>query len=416
MRSVSRLDQLVRCWEALDGSLARLLPDIMGQLIRRESHSQQDGCEAEVALYLKGLLTEAGCETSLREVAPGRPNVLGVIGDASSGPTLMINCHMDTVPGGNWQGPDAGPYEAVIRDGRVYGRGAADVKGSITGAVLAIKALLSTGAKIPGRVVFAGVTGEEGSTSNGTHELLRNGPIPDMAIVCEPSGLGIYVSQKGSTNFSVGFSGKAAHSSRPELGVNAIDAAARFLLLHHASYGSRVGITVDPLLGPATLVPVGVSGGGRGDTIPDRCSVKLNCRYPSIVHPEEVEAYLKDTAEETSRTAGVGCEVSRETRTVQWRFEDKPSFEALPFTTPLDSPLVTSLVRSITAVRGKEPAIMGATFWSDAGLISGAAGVPAVVFGPGDISVAHAPVEYVEIAQVLDMAKILVHFVLSQAA
>jgi acetylornithine deacetylase/succinyl-diaminopimelate desuccinylase len=415
---VSRSEQIRAAWKVLDDSLARQLPEIMARLVGLESHSQREGCEEGVALYLKEVLADAGCEVEVREVCPGRPNVLGAIGDESAGPTVMINCHTDTVPAENWRGPTPNPYELVVRGGRMYGRGTADVKGSIAGTVLAIMALAASGTDIPGRVVFAGVTGEEGSASNGTHEVLRNGPIPDMAVVCEPTGLDIYVSQKGSANFNVAFTGLAAHSSRPDRGVNAIEAAARFIMLHLESFEEGVGKTVDPLLGPATLVPVGISGGGRADTIPDAGSVRLNCRYPPQVGLDVIESYLAGVAERACVASGPATtrptyRVSREKRIVEWRFDDKPEFNAAPFSTPVDSPLVRVLSRSVAAVTARDPAIRGATFWSDAGLLCGTAGVPTVIFGPGEIGVAHSPVEYVETAEILDMARILVHFCLS---
>ena len=395
-----------KIYRFIDKDLSNKVVPLMKDLIRLESYSEKKGCEKAIANYLRNYFYNIGCDVTLREVAPGRPNVIASIGK-KGGFTLMFNAHLDTVPPGNWYNNK--PFQAVFENGRIYGRGAVDMKGPITSCLLAFTSLVQfVKDSLKGRLVFTGVVGEEGSASMGTHEIVQNGPMPDFVIVCEPTNLNIAISQKGSATFDVSFKGLAAHSSKPEMGENAIKLATEFISLHFRSFYKKFSPFRDPLLGAATLVPVGIQGGGRNDTIPDSCSVKLNCRYTSKINLKVIEDYLIDIAKNVcEKYDHCHFEVSQLVRELDWKLPEKKVFNALPFITPRDSLIVKSLEKCITEVTSQKPKNIGVSYWSDAGIFGGSAKVPTVIFGPGQIEVAHSPKEYIELTQIITAAKIL---------
>ena len=390
----------------IDEDLSDKVIPLMTDLIKLESHSEESGCEESIANYLRDYLSILGCDVTLREVAFGRPNVIASIGK-KDGFTLMFNAHLDTVAPGNWH--DNKPFQAVYKNGRIYGRGAVDMKGPIVSCLLAFTSLMQCAKdSLKGRLVFTGVVGEEGSASIGTHEVLQNGPMPDCVIVCEPTNLDIAISQKGSVAFNVSFKGLAAHSSQPEMGRNAIQLAADFISLHHRSFHEKFLHFRDPLLGAVSLVPISIQGGGRNDTIPDSCSVKLNCRYPNKIKLKDIESYLINIAKNVCEKYN-HCyfEVYQLTRELDWKLSEKVSFNALPFAISKNSLIVKTLEKCIIEVTSRKPKNIGVSYWSDAGIFGGLAKVPTVIFGPGQIEVAHGPKEYIELTQITTAAKIL---------
>jgi acetylornithine deacetylase/succinyl-diaminopimelate desuccinylase len=400
-----------KVYRFIDEDLSDKVIPLMTDLIKLESYSEENGCEEAIANYLRNYFNSLGCDVALREVASGRPNVIASIGK-KDGFTLMLNAHLDTVPPGNWH--DNEPFQAVYKNGRIYGRGAVDMKGPITSCLLAFTSLVQFAKdSLKGRLVFTGVVGEEGSASIGTHEVLQNGPIPDCVIVCEPTNLDIAISQKGSATFNVSFKGLAAHSSQPEMGRNAIQLAADFISLHYRSFYKNFSHFRDPLLGMVSLVPVSIQGGGRNDTIPDSCSVKLNCRYPGKIKLKDIENYLINIAKNVcEKYDHCHFEVCQLTRELDWKLSEKVSFNALPFAISKNSLIVKILEKCIIEVTSRKPENIGVSYWSDAGIFGGLAKVPTVIFGPGQIEVAHGPKEYIELTQITTAAKILSSVVL----
>ena len=397
---------LKKIYRLIDEDLTDKAIPLITDLIRLESYSQESGCEEDIANYLRDYFDCLGCDVVLREVASGRFNVIASIGK-KDGFTLMLNAHLDTVPPGNWH--DNRPFQAVYKNGRIYGRGAVDMKGPITSCLLAFTSL-SKFAKdyLKGRLVFTGVVGEEGSASIGSHEILQNGPMPDFVIVCEPTNLDIAISQKGSTAFIVSFKGLAAHSSKPEMGRNAIQLAADFISLHYRSFYERFLHFQDPLLGMVSLEPISIQGGGRNDTIPDNCLVILNCRYPSKIKLQDIENYLKKIAKNICEKHDHShFEVCQLTRELDWNLPVKVSFNAFPFAISKNSLIVKTLEECIIEVTSRKPKNIGVSYWSDAGIFGGLASIPTVIFGPGQIEVAHGPKECIELVQITTAAKII---------
>jgi succinyl-diaminopimelate desuccinylase len=209
------------------GALLDLVDDdfvagLAAELIAVPGHEELDRRETDVACFLDELLRAEGFATELVEIEPGRPNVIARLTGATPGPRLMLNAHLDTVPGYGM----ADAYTPRWRDGRLWGRGAADMKGALACMVGALRALRASGRPLAGEVLLAGVAGEE-SGSHGTLHLVSGGTRADFAIVGEPTRLRIARSHKGGMWAEVRFEGRAAHGSVPEQGVNAVEHAAR---------------------------------------------------------------------------------------------------------------------------------------------------------------------------------------------
>jgi len=402
--NLKKRELLSSIFRIIDNDCLKNTYDLMRDLISLESHSQKDGCEEAVAYYIRDYLQNIGCTVEIREVSLGRPNVIASLGNEKESPVLMFNAHTDTVPAVNWI--EGNPYKAVMKDGKIYGRGAADMKGPIVSCLFAITALARVvGNSLKGRIVFTGVVGEEGSGSIGTYEILENGPIPDYVIVCEPTNLDIAVAQKGSVTFTISFQGLASHSSEPNVGINAIELVSDFIqtdmFMQEFSYYQGDFLT------PTTIVPVEVKGGGRNDTVPDECIIKLNCRYPAGINVRDILNYLDRRAKKVcEKKQKCGYKISILTRKLEWKLKKEKIFNPLPFKTSPDSLLVRKLKNSAFQLNGINPEVIGVNFWSDAGLFGGIAKIPTVIFGPGNIKVAHGPNEYIEISQMICAAKI----------
>jgi acetylornithine deacetylase/succinyl-diaminopimelate desuccinylase family protein len=341
-------------------------------LIRIDSQNPP-GREAGVAAYLADRIAAIGGQARLVEVAPGRPNVIGTF-DFGPGPTLLLTSHLDTVPVGSGSRDLLTP---TVEDGRVYGRGACDAKGSLV-AMLAACEIATEHGGLHGRVVFAGVIDEEAGGA-GTKNLAAEEPRPDWAIVGEPTDLQPTIGHKGSLRKRVVFTGRAAHSSDPDAGVNAIYRAARFVL-EVERWNERLRAWTHPLYGRAVASANVIQGGTKMNVIPDRCWVDVDRRLlPGETDGSaltELEAMLEpDVAIED---LGMG----------------KPPAAIDP-----GHPLARALQESAEAVTGRRLAFAGFRAGADMGFLL-AAGVPTAMLGPGSIDQAHTADEYVELADV----------------
>lgn len=389
----------------IDLNFSSRIESLVSQLVEIESHSQKEGCEQEISQFIYQECKTLGCTVEVREVATGRPNVIASIGEGTEKPVLMLNGHMDTVPAPVWK--KGKPYKLLIENGRLYGRGAVDMKGPIASCIIALGAIKNIlNDSMRGKLVFTAVVGEEGSCSLGTYEILRNGPKADMVIVCEPTNLNVGISQKGFQNFTIKFKGKASHSGNPQAGINAVSIAARFLEKHQRYYEKKFRAYRDPLLGLPTLIPVYITGGGRADTVPDECLVKFNCRYIPGMNPSDFEDYLDQTAKKVCKSYGTNSyTIERDLRKVSWNLEEELFYSGSPFKTDEKSELVENLKSVATAITGRPPEYFGAGYWSDAGLF-GDLSIPTVLFGPGRMEVAHGYEEFIEKSQIIEAAKI----------
>jgi len=341
--------------------------------------------EGPVAAFLQAKLEEAGIEAELQEVLPDRPNLVARLPGASE-EAIWFDAHLDTVTG---QGMDS-PFTPKVEGDRLVGRGAADDKASLAAIVAALIRVARSGERPPATVLFTGTMDEEHGM-RGMRALLEAGRQARGAVVAEPTGLEIVVAHKGVARFTVSTAGKSAHSSRPELGANAIYRMARVVsaLEHYARGG--IGRDTHPFLGKATLSVGVIRGGEYVNVIPDYCEIEVDRRLLPDEDGRravgEVRTYLTSAIEED-----LGIEVRA------------PNLLVPGLNMSVDDPWVQAVGAEVKRVTGKLSAV-GNVATTHAGLLY-EAGMPVVVLGPGSMGQAHTATETLELPQVEQAAAI----------
>ncbi len=322
---------------------------------------------------------------TLDDGVAGRPSVVGIARGTGGGASLMLNGHLDTV------GVDgmASPHEPVIADGRLHGRGAYDMKAGVAAIMLAGAAC--AGAGLRGDVVVTAVADEEHS-SEGTQSVLRRWTA-DACVVTEPTSLRACVAHKGFVWAELELRGRAAHGSRPDLGVDAIVAMAP-VLAGLAALQADLERRPHPLLGPGSLHASLVGGGQEMSSYPARCVLSVERR---TLPGETVADVERELAGLLALATVADPRVESELRLTLSRE---------PFEVDPASPVVTTLLAAAAETLGEPPPVVGDHPWMDAALTS-EAGIPTVVYGPGGAG-AHAVEEYAEIESVQRCADVLV--------
>jgi len=344
--------------------------------------------EERIARTCVDWLEAWGLEARLHEVAPGRCNVVATL--EGTGPTLLLNGHLDTV---GIEGMTIAPFGGTLRDGRVLGRGACDMKGGV-GALLAAAAKLATEEPRPNLIVA--LTADEEHASLGMDALVRSGVRADLAVVCEPTNLTVMPAHKGFVWTRARFGGRAAHGSRPEIGVDAIRHAALFLVALDEHVAELHRRPVHPLLGRGSLHAGTIRGGTAESVYPDQCELLLERRTLPGETPDEVLSE-QERVLEGLRTREAAVDATLEVTLA------RPGTEVAA-----DSQLVRGLLDASVAC-GVSPSVAGMTAWVDAAFLN-EAGIPAVCFGPGDIAQAHSADEWIDAAQIDACARILERF------
>jgi len=334
--------------------------------------------ERAIARAVAEWLEAAGLEVETHEIAPGRWNVVAVARGTGGGRTLLLNAHMDTV---GVAGMEA-PFEPRVEDGRLYGRGAYDMKASLAAIMLAGARARSL--SLPGDVVVTAVADEEVASIGS--EAVAATVRADAAIVAEPTELRLAVAHRGFVWLELETTGRAAHGSRPDLGVDAIAKMGRVLVaLEDLDRGLRAEPT-HPLLGSGSAHASLVEGGQELSSYPERCLVEAERRTIPGETPESVEAELRGVL----ARAGEGDP--------EFRGDVRVTFAREPFAVDERDPFVELVRRHAEAAIGERPPAVGVPFWTDAALFAGA-GIPTVLFGPRGEG-AHAVVEWVDLESV----------------
>ena len=351
-----------------------------------------DVFEHRVTAYLEEFFRGLGVRSERQSVAPGRDNILAWYEPAGAGRTVVLEVHQDTVP---TDGMTIDPFAARVEDGRLYGRGACDVKGGMAAMLTAFARLVHDKPAGAARVVMACTVDEE-FTFLGVQTLaktdLRGGASgPVEAVVAEPTGLDVVHAHKGAVRWDLVTHGKSCHSSRPELGVNAIYHMAA-LLPHIERFAAELRTTrVDPLLGPATLSVGRIEGGVSVNTVPDRCRIEIDRR---LLPGEDADAAAGQLLAHLRGLVGDA---------VPFKFGD-PWLSAGPFSGRLRRPCRPPS-GAAEPVAGKRR-VTAVPYGTDAAPLA-QSGVPCVVFGPGDIARAHTCDEWVPLEEVAQAAEIL---------
>ena len=342
--------------------------------------------EGAIAQAIAAVLRRIGLDVELQDAAPGRPNVVGVLEGRTRGRSLMYCGHIDTV---GVDGMDR-PFDPVERDGRLYGRGAQDMKGGIAAMIDAARVVAESG--LPsGRLVIAAVVDEE-YASIGADALVSR-VHTDAAVVTEPTDLQIAIGHKGFAWTEIRTHGRAAHGSRPRDGRDAIVRMGRVLTSLEALDRALQSLPPHPLLGTASLHASVVEGGRELSSYPDLCTLKLERR----TLPGETDQTIAreiDTLIATLRAADNTFEASTQ------HLFSRPAYELTA-----DHELPRMLAEANATDPGST-SFVGMSFWTDAAVL-GSAGVPSVLFGPGGAGL-HSTEEYVNVADVIACRETLV--------
>jgi acetylornithine deacetylase len=366
------------------------LSDLTSRLVAIDSVNPELGTggpgEAEIARFVAEWLEGAGLEVSLDEVASGRANVVALARGTGGGRSLLLNGHLDTVGVAGMERP----FEPYVEDGRLYGRGAYDMKASVAAMMVAGAQLRER--RLRGDVIVTAVADEEVG-SLGSEAVARDWR-PDAAIVTEPTGLAVAVAHRGFVAFEIEVEGRAAHGSRPDLGIDAIAKMGRVLVGIDELDRTLRASPSDRLLGSGSLHASVIEGGQEFSSYPERCVLQGERRTIPGETVESVEAELRALLEGSS------------TSDPEFRAQLRFSFAREPFRVDEDEEIVRVLVQHAGEAIGGRPEVVGVPFWTDAALFA-AAGIPTVLFGPGGEG-AHAVVEWVDLEQVERCAGILV--------
>jgi len=342
--------------------------------------------EAAMAQFIAARLGEAGISCELVEAAPGRPSVVARI-PGESDEAIWFDAHIDTVSG---EGMEFEPFTPRVEGDTLYGRGSADNKGSVAAMMAAMIAIAESGTKPPATVIFSGTADEE-YRMRGLLSLLDSGMTARAAVVGEPTNLEVVVAHKGVARFRVTTTGKAAHSSRPEAGVNAIYRMGKVLQALEAYAKRGIGRETDAMLGKATLSVGVIRGGEYANVVPDLCEIQVDRR---LLPGEEgrravadVRNYLTDAIQDD-----IGMEVA------------SPDIVVPPLSLSSDDPLVHAVSAKVREVTGRAP-VEGMSGTTHAGQFA-QRGIPALVFGPGAMGQAHTATEKLDLSQLDQAARI----------
>jgi acetylornithine deacetylase/succinyl-diaminopimelate desuccinylase-like protein len=301
---------------------------------------------------------------------------------------VLLAPHLDTVNGTDEQ------FNPRTRNGRLYGRGASDTKGTVAAMFAALCEVSRGGARPAGtEIVFVGLIDEENAQA-GSRALASARFKANLAIIGEPTRLRVVTAHKGSLWLRLETHGKSAHGARPELGNNAIHSMAQIVCLLETKYAAQLKRRRHPLLGSPTVSVGVVAGGTQPNIVPDRCAISVDRR----TLPGETETSVRREITALLRCKGL-----------QVTFGDDKLAPCLPLETDPRHPLVAQLLREF---RQSKPA--GVHYFCDAAVLA-RGGIPSVVFGPGDIAQGHTTDEWISIAELTRSKQMLVQFLRSLA-
>jgi succinyl-diaminopimelate desuccinylase len=364
-----------------------------------------DANERAVAQLIVDLLTEWGLQPITWEVQPGRPNIVAELrGNLGDGALLLFEGHTDVVTPGDATAWTQHPFGATIVDGKMYGRGTADMKGGVAAMLYAIRAIQLAGAPFKGTIRLLIPVDEEGLMI-GIKDIVARGYASGAAgaIICEPEEHEVCIAQKGALRLKLFSYGRVAHGAMPEEGVNAL--TGMILLLNQVlgiQNELRKAHGEHPLLGKIYLSPTVARAPISGDAsqinvLPDSCDAYLDIRtIPGVSHAAiitRIETMMADI-----------CNQHREFRFAVSVVDDRPSTEI-----PADHPLVHAIQHGHNIVYQQKAPFGGVPGSTDGTIITRDAGVPVVVYGPGHKRIPHQPDEFVIVDEVVRAAEVYVH-------
>jgi len=343
--------------------------------------------ERRVADFLAATAASAGLEVEFQIVFPDRANIIArLLPKNTIRKTILLAPHLDTV------GADGTKFIPQRKNGRLYGRGACDTKGSVT-AMLAALCELAAAKSRPREteIIFAGLIDEEHAQA-GSRALAASGCKADLAIVGEPTKLQVVTAHKGSLWLRLETRGRAAHGATPHLGKNAVLEMARVVETLETDYATQLRRRKHHLLGCGTVNVGTIAGGTQPNIVPDRCMIEIDRR----MLPGETETIVRREITARLRAKKLSATIS-----------SSKAAPALPLETDPKLPLVRQFLRHAGQKR-----LVGVNYFCDAAVLA-AGGIPSVVFGPGDIAQAHTADEWISLAELERGKNLLLNFLKS---
>jgi acetylornithine deacetylase/succinyl-diaminopimelate desuccinylase len=371
--------------------------ELLMEMVKAPSHPGTPRQEEAAAQALAVYLRERGLPADLVEVREGRPNVVASIAGEKPGPHLLFCGHLDTVA------PNAGSpvdfFSAAIRDERMFGRGTVDMKGALAAMAGALVEIRDSGGLVSGRVTLAAVIDEE-MESLGAEALILSGFEADGAVIGEPTENRVAIGHKGLEWLEVGFTGRAAHGSTPEAGISAIAAAAHFVSLVESELVPAFERRRDPVLGLPAINMGTVKGGQQPSMVAADCTIQLDRRW---VTTETIDQVLGDLEE-------ILAKVRAARPGLKTRLERMPGGMATMLHGPLvidpAHPLVEAAQGAFVDLGRAAGPLTVFPAWTDGALISREAGIPTLIWGPGELALAHSAEESVRLDEVVLAARL----------
>ena len=356
---------------------------LLQRVIQIES-TNPPGNELDLAEWLGDYFAQAGVKVEVLKYEGKRANLVARLRGSGRRPALIFSAHLDTVPAGevHWTFP---PFSGTLHEGRVYGRGAADMKGGLAAMVEATVILARSGVSLGGDLIVA-FTYDETHGLRGARRLVEEGYLEGAGavVVGEPSTLEVCIAEKGALWLNCRVRGKTAHSSMPHLGQNAILEMVHFL--HRVEERLDLGRGNHPLLGKSTYTVGTIGGGVAINVIPDACEAQLDIRLiPGLDHGEVV-------------------------RQVQELGEGRVEVEVLDWKEPVETDPHAEIVRlslqAVEEITGQPRLPKGVAYYTDGTVIANSLQIPMVIIGPADTGMTHQPNEWVEVSRLVQAVKI----------
>ena len=364
-------------------------------LIRRRSDHPPGDCRGAIEVVAQKL-AEIGMAFEIKARRDLQPNLVATLAGASRSPTLMYHAHIDTVPAGELARWSSDPFAGEIKNGRIYGRGAGDDKGSVAAQVMALVALARAGVSLNGCLQVAVVADEESGGLVGSKWLHDAGVLaPDYLVVGEQTNNRVAIGERVACGIDLTVFGKSAHGAMPWAGENAVLKTARALTWLQDKLFPRLQAKAVPFLPPPTLNVGTIQGGIQWSIVPERCKVELDRRLIPGETREMAMAEIRELLDEYNETVE------------PLRYELFSSGEVAPnINTPPDEPFVVLANEALQAVCGERRDLTGYVQTSDGRWFAGD-GIPIIIFGPSDPAVAHAADEHISIEQLIEATRFL---------
>lgn len=383
----------------------REIVTLLQELIACNS-SYPPGNTIEVAKLCSNKLSENGIENKIFYPPENIKSALGdtfenrmyqsVVGEIKGeGPTLLLNAHIDTVPVGDLSNWSVDPFSGKIIDGKIYGRGAGDDKGSAAAQMMAAIAIMRSGYKLKGTLLLSLVADEEASSNRGTRWLMEDGIIKaDYMIVGEQTDNILCLGERSLFWLRIIIKGKSAHGAMPWQGNNAV--------IHMGNIICRINNELVPMyqarkhkyITSTSIATTKIQGGIKVNIIPEYCSLELDCRVSAVDTKESVMADLKKLLDDDSQNG----------TKYKWEIEVLQD-DGIPILTSDTHPIVKAFSGAAKDITGKETVLGGYKQASD-GRVFSKEGIPIILFGPGDPAYGHSPDEFIPVSQLVEAAKI----------